>query len=53
MEFPHTVEVIITYKVSTPDGKYSVTMATEEEAVESLKKLIKEIDGNNPSKEGI
>lgn len=40
MEFPHTTDIITTYKVSTPDGKYSVTMATEEEAVESLKKLI-------------
>lgn len=50
MEFPHTVEVIINYKVATPDGKYSVTMATEEEAVESLKKLIKEIDETQVSK---
>ena len=50
MEFPHLVEIITEYKVSTTDGKYSVTMATEEEAVESLKKLIKEIDETQVSK---
>jgi len=44
---PYIVEVITEYKVSTPDGKYSVRMATEAEALESLKKLLKEIDGNS------
>lgn len=51
--FPYIIDVIITYKASTPDGKYSVTMATEQEAVESLKKLIKEIDGNGQAEDGV
>jgi hypothetical protein len=40
---PYIVEVITEYKVSTPDGKYSVRMATEDEAIESLRKLLESL----------